>query len=236
VRPVDRGEWPLDPGTGNPVAFAEYQDAKPHLEHRLGLYCSYCEMPILNLPAAEHLQPKGGQAGTPELERTWCNLLLACAYCNSIKRDTAIALTEFFWPDQDNTFRALAYDQRGAVRIHGDVPPQHVDRARRTLDLTGLDRAPGHPALTLKDPRWKRRQETVAKAMRSRTRLAGRDSNELREEIIENAAATGFWSVWMTVFAEDLDMRRRLIAAFPGTSRACFDDQSRPVPRPGGAL
>ncbi len=58
----------------------------------------------------------------------------------------------------------------------------------------------------------------------------------MRNKIIQLAKATGFWSVWMTVFSEDVDMRRRLIAAFPGTSRACFDEQARPVPRRCGAL
>lgn len=40
----------------------------------------------------------------------------------------------------------------------------------------------------------------------------------------------------MTVFAEDADMRQRLITAFTGTARACFDSATRPVPRAGGAL
>jgi len=58
----------------------------------------------------------------------------------------------------------------------------------------------------------------------------------MRATIVALARATGFWSVWMTVFTEDQDMRRRLIDAFPGTSIACFDEQLRPLPRPAGAL
>jgi len=40
----------------------------------------------------------------------------------------------------------------------------------------------------------------------------------------------------MTVFADDADLRRRPIEAFPGTSRACFDERTRPIARLSGAL
>jgi len=40
MRPIDRGTRPSDPD-GKPMAFRNYQEAKPYLESRLGEYCSY---------------------------------------------------------------------------------------------------------------------------------------------------------------------------------------------------
>jgi hypothetical protein len=40
----------------------------------------------------------------------------------------------------------------------------------------------------------------------------------------------------MHVFADDPDMRRRFIDAFPGTARDCFDTSGNPVNRPGGRI
>lgn len=37
------------------------------------------------------------------------------------------------------------------------------------------------------------------------------------ELIVDLALATGYWSVWMTVFAGHRDVRLRLRKAFPGT-------------------
>jgi len=54
--------------------------------------------------------------------------------------------------------------------------------------------------------------------------------------IVELARSSGFWSVWMAIFEDDREMRDRLIRAFEGTSVECFDAQTRPVPRAGGAL
>ena len=55
--------------------------------------------------------------------------------------------------------------------------------------------------------------------------LAGQPTNDiLRREIAKFAKAEGFFSIWMTVFADDTDMRHLLIKAFPGTrDSGCFD-------------
>ena len=50
------------------------------------------------------------------------------------------------------------------------------------------------------------------------------------------AAATGFWSVWRTVFAADSDMLGRFDAKFPGTYQTQFNAAGQPIPRPGGRL
>jgi hypothetical protein len=55
------------------------------------------------------------------------------------------------------------------------------------------------------------------------------------------AVSTGFFSIWMTVFAGDIDMRTRLIDAFSGTrDSGCFDDKTTapvcPAPNLDGLL
>lgn len=47
MRPVDKGESPSK-------KIKKYQDALPHLEAKIGSYCSYCEMPINHVPEVEH--------------------------------------------------------------------------------------------------------------------------------------------------------------------------------------
>jgi len=73
-------------------------------------------------------------------------------------------------------------------------------------------------------------------AEHARSRLATHDIEPMREQIVDTAKEKGYWSIWMTVFADDPDMRRRLIAAFPGTATTCFDDDCLAIARPGGNL
>jgi hypothetical protein len=71
----------------------------------------------------------------------------------------------------------------------------------------------------------------------SRRNLAINDCPTMREQIIIAATATGFWSVWYHVFHRDYDMCERLINAFAGTARDCFDRETLGVvARPGGAI
>ena len=57
-------------------------------------------------------------------------------------------------------------------------------------------------------------------------------------ELITNklAPATGFFSVWMTVFSEYPGMLTGFIAAFPGTAQDCFDINGAALPRPNGRI
>jgi hypothetical protein len=59
----------------------------------------------------------------------------------------------------------------------------------------------------------------------------------LKRAIMREALATGFFSVWMTVFASQPDMLLRFIRAFPGTQESgCFDMHTgapvSPAPNP----
>jgi hypothetical protein len=234
MRPVHRG--PVPEADGVPKTYAAYGDARDGLIARLGDYCSYCELPCHEGPAVEHVQPKGGSHGRPELELIWDNFLLGCRYCNSVKRDTPVNLSDFFWPDQDNTFRAFTYATDRAPQPAAGLSPLERAQAERTLRLTGLDREPSHPKLTPKDRRWLKRREAWGKAIISFGDLQRSPSEAMRCQIVLNALGTGFWSVWMTVFSGDRDMLRRFVASFVGTERACFDADMKPVLRASGRL
>jgi len=234
MRPVERGPIPSAPD-GAPRVFAEYQDARADLIAHLGEYCSYCEMQLDASLAVEHVQPKKGPGAQPHLALDWGNFLLGCTNCNSTKGHRAIVIDDYYWPDRDNTLRMLVYKEGGIVQPHPDLTPDVQARARRTIEMVGLDKNP------LNDPqasnrRWNNRREAWDMAERARQRLAAHDTERMRDQIVETAQAKGYWSVWMTAFADDADMRQRLITAFPGTAIACFDEHGLVVTRPGGRI
>ncbi len=234
IRPVERGPVPKDE-SDKPKTFRVYTDAFADLVERIGGYCSYCERRIPVPLAVEHILPKSKH---PDLELAWDNFLLGCTNCNSVKKDKDIALTDYYWPHLDNTARAFEYRADGRAGVHANLTPAQRKRAERTLKLTGLDRHPASPNSkpTPNDRRWLHRSEAWEIAQRSLERLQKNDTLFMREEIVEHAQAQGFWSVWMTVFQDDLDMLNRFIVAFPGTCKKCFNKKGEKVRRPGGAI
>lgn len=231
MRPVERGAWPLD-GTGNRRKFSDYTEARGALVENLGEYCSFCEGRMNASLAVEHMLP---QKHHPRRALDWHNFLLACVNCNSTKGDKRIRLADHFWPDRDNTFRALAYAANGVVTPTSGLSTQERRRAERTLRLTGLDKLPTHNPRA-SDRRWQHRKEAWGRAEEARASLAVSDTPHMRKLVVQQATALGYWSIWMTVFAADKDMRQRLIAAFTGTAKTCFDAATQPLPRAGGAL
>ncbi len=227
MRPIDKG--------AAPAAYTTYQDAGPELRKRLGDYCSYCERRIETHLAVEHVQPKVRRT---ELRNSWANFLLCCVNCNSSKGKKRVALRDYFWPDRDNTLRAIEYVDGGLVHPVADLAVPHQARAQDTISLTGLDKFPGNKGRepTPADQRWLRRQETWQLASDNRSRLRSQDTALVRELIVENAIARGMFSIWWTVFADDVDMRRRLRQAFVGTHKGSFDINENLVPRAGGQL
>lgn len=226
MRPVDKG---LAPGI-----YMTYQDAGPDLQAHLGDYCSYCERQIETYLAVEHIQPKsqGGQLNA------WSNFLLACVNCNSSKGSNALTLTDYFWPDSDNTLRALEYIRGGIIRPNSAQPPPIQAKAQATILLTGLDKRPGNVGRepTKADLRWLKRQQLWKMAELDQQRLTTNDSPEVRELIVENALGRGMFSIWWTIFEGDVDMRLRLREAFAGTDGGCFDANEDLVHRPGGQI
>ncbi|WP_019500115.1 HNH endonuclease [Pseudanabaena sp. PCC 6802] len=231
MRPIERGNTPTD-NAGSPRRFQEYQNARGDLIDRLGEYCSYCEMHLDASLAVEHVQPKSLNV---DLELEWNNFLLGCSNCNSTKKDKSINLDDYYWPDRDNTYRAFEYSKGGFVSVSSSLTEPERQRARATIELTGLDKISLNN-LHRSDRRQINRREAWDIAERSLKNLNQRDSLEMREQIVETAIAKGFWSIWMTVFRDDPDMLDRFINAFPGTCKNCFDLQGKPTSRPGGML
>ncbi len=171
----------------------------------------------------------------------WDNFLLGCINCNSTKGDKDVLLNGLYFPDRDNTFVAFAYTADGHIEpaAHLTVAQQKI--ACDTLALTGLDKR----ASQVKDEngrlvaidRVNQRMQAILVAKRSLSKLQRNPTDAMREQIVETALPTGFFSIWMQVFANDTDMRRRLIDAFPGTAQDCFDANTQAVsPRPDNGL
>ncbi len=233
MRPVERGAAPRDERDVAKV-FAAYGDARDDLLARLGSFCSYCEMRIENAPNVEHVSPKSRDA---ERERDWDNLLLACNHCNPTKGSVKRRLDDHLWPDRDNTARAFRYDESGRMEPVEGLPEGVRLRALRTRNMVGLDPRDATSA-NLRRLKHRRDAWTMATTNRARLRAAPDPlfGAALREVLVDLARRCGYWSIWMTVFADDPDMRRRLIEGFKGTSAACFDTATTPIARPGGAL
>ena len=235
MRPVKRGDAPKYPN-GNLLVFKKYGDAYNYLIDNIGSYCSYCEIPMDIGLAVEHIQPK---ILNPAIENEWNNFLLSCPSCNSRKGKKDINsgnLHEYYWPHVDNTFRAFIYESNQAPKTAESL--NDVDRiiAQRTLELTGLDQEPTIRG-PIKDKRWKSRNTAWSLAEQYKQELRNRSTdNEYRNLLINLAMSRGFWSVWMTVFQDDIDMRNRLIKAFKGTAADCFDADTRPLQREGGKI
>ena len=167
MRPIERGDTPQDEN-GNPKVFAKHANARPDLIDRLGQYCSYCEMRVPTSLAVEHIKPQNHHPG---LKLAWSNFLLSCTNCNSIKGSQDINLDNYYWPDRDNTVRAIKYLSGGRVQVNSEVlEAGEQKRAERTIKLTGLDRNPGNNP-TASDRRWINRSRAWGIATRALQRL-----------------------------------------------------------------
>lgn len=238
MRPVRRGPSP------QATDFSPYTDAQHHLISRMGRYCSYCERPIATQLAVEHIQPKG-LAAYAHLIGRWDNYLLGCVNCNSTKLNKDVILSTVLLPDRDNTFAAFAYTPDGKVE-----PSARADAAglltlaRDTLALTGLDKkitvALDENGKQVAIDRVSQRMEAWAVAEEAKADVTANPGNEaVRRGAVRTARGYGFFSIWMTVFQDDADMRNRLIDAFEGTrDSGCFDaltaEVVSPAPNPDG--
>lgn len=219
-----------------PRQYKEYQDAKDDLVALIGSYCSYCGRKIPNNLAVEHKQPKSLY---PNKQLDWDNFLLACSNCNSTKKDKKIKLSNYIWPDQDNSFRAFECTVAGVIRARTTISKKLRRKANRTIHLLGLDKLPGNQFArnipSKSDSRWLNRQQQWEKAIDTQTQLKEYDTPAQRDLYVK-FAQDGIFVIWMEVFKDDIDMKRRLIQAFPGTALDCFDSNCHPIPRQGGCL
>jgi len=232
MRPVEKGASPY-------MSVSHYSHALPHLEKRIGCFCSYCEMNINHAPEIEHVFAKS--IGGSETE--WDNLLLACKYCNT-RKGTVIGDEEkgvWLWPDTDNTFLAFEYED-GLVKLKEgylkSIAPSTFEKAKRMFEDLKLDNIPISPRE--KDRRWFSRNNTYDQAkvsLQSWLKAKGTSlKDEMKGRIISLAVSSGFFSVWMAVFQDEPEIRNSLINGFVGTSKECFDTVGDPIPRIGGEI
>ena len=197
----------------------------------------------MTMLAVEHIQPKGLPAYA-HLTGRWSNFLLACVNCNSTKKDKDVDPANVLLPDRDNTFVTFQYLPDGTIVPSANATANGLGAiAEATLSLTGLDKAalntPNENDVQVALDRMSQRMEAWLEAMTAKDEL-GQDPAHLllRNAIVRQALAKGFFSVWMIVFAGDKDMRLRLISAFQGTENSgCFDNQGNPLspaPNPDG--
>lgn len=173
--------------------------------------------------------------------------MLACVNCNSCKLTKDVVLAEVFLPDRDNTFHAFSYQQDGRVVPSAAAIAAGLNEiADRALALTGLDKSsektPDANGKQVALDRVSQRMEVWGKALEAchdvRTAHTA-SATVVRDYVVKLAQAEGFFSIWMTVFQDDIDMLNRLIDAFPGTrTSGCFDPVTAapitPAPNPDG--
>ena len=236
MRPIRRAASPIDSD------YDDYTKAKPALIGRLGSYCSYCERPIKTNLAVEHIQPKAGDDGHPELIGRWTNFLLACVNCNSTKKDKKVDLDKLLIPDRDNTFRAFQYTEDGKISVSTRLTSPESSYAQASLELVGLDkkmlRALDANGVQVEIDRVSQRMQAWVKAQTAETMIQQQpQKNLLKDMAIGWAISEGFFSIWLTVFANCPNMKLRLIRAFKGTEESgCFDMETgspiTPAPNP----
>ncbi len=228
MRPIKKSDPEFDQD-GNEIEYSDYQNARGKLISELGEYCSYCEMHLDSNLAVEHIL---AQNWHPDLENMWSNFILSCVNCNSNKRqrDNIVKLENYFWPNSDNTFRLFDYLEDGRIKISETLPKEFHDKAKATLELTGLHKTPLNDP-KMKDRRWTNRREKWQIASNMLTDLRNCNTEEMKRTIVQTAKSAGYWSVWMTVFKDNPDMLHRFISEFKGTCVECFDDDGSSVPR-----
>ncbi|MBO9473378.1 HNH endonuclease [Shimia sp. R10_1] len=232
MRPIAKGAAPH-------IQYRPYAKALDDLVARIGPYCSYCEQPVRHAPEIEHVQPK---SKVPSLQFSWNNFLLSCKSCNSNKGASAVVLSETAFPDLDNTFLGLAYCSGGFVTISPNLSPEQVTLMNNLVSLVKLLRHPsGKERPSARDKRADHRSDTwdIAQVQLGHyERFLGKAEvlSLLEEQIVIIASEKGFFSVWMTVFADHPQMCNRFISEFSGTARNCFDGDGKPVPRSNGKI
>ena len=112
MRPINKGNSPYN-------TIKSYPEALPYLEERIGLYCSYCELPIFHVPEVEHVVSKSRGGNRTE----WDNLLLGCKYCNTRKGNAVGPENKetFLWPDENNTALVYSYEDGIATVYKGNI-------------------------------------------------------------------------------------------------------------------
>ncbi|MCI5168719.1 MAG: hypothetical protein D3903_22140 [Candidatus Electrothrix sp. GM3_4] len=191
MRPVDKGM--------SPRVYTDYGKARHELAQRIGYYCSYCEMKVRNCIEVEHILPEN--QGGERLQ--WSNFLLSCKYCNTIKNDHNNNLTDYLWPDRDNTDLAFTYSEEKAIEPNSNQPQNVQSLALKTIILIGLDRLPsGKNKPTEADTRWISRKEAWDLARKEYTDWLEAPIIQMARSIAR-ASLNGHYSIWIEVFKDE---------------------------------
>jgi len=160
----------------------------------------------------EHIDDKSTHSTQ---EYCWCNFLLACKNCNSIKGKKYIE--DSLMPHIDNTFTIFSYLESGLIIINTNVTtPLSLDtKAQKLMDLVGLDRIPGHPNYSYKDKRWQERKRVwdLSNKYLDKYKNGKCDIDTIKDLALNS----GFWSIWITVFNDKSEVKKELANCFNGT-------------------
>ena len=227
MRPIRRGDAPQ--------TYTAYSLAKNDLIDRfssgwhngrhIASYCSYCERKIDTNLAIEHIQPKDGECGHPELELIWSNFLLACVNCNSTKGKKEIFFYNLFLPDRDNTFYSFKYTADGLIKPRDTLSYTNKARANITLKLLGLDKLSTTNNPISQDRRRQRKEVWGIAEESLEDYLENIHNIAIQKSIVKIMLLSGFFSVWMTVFEDYAEMKNLFIDSIHGTRESgCFDN------------
>ncbi len=234
MRPVEKGAGPAN--------IEAYGDAKPDLITNLGTYCSYCELPI-TLNAHIDVEHKNAKAYKPELKESWENFLISCTMCNSKKsRLDGLPKTvkapardfkedDYLWPDRDNTFLALTYNENGIVVASQTNAMILAERTIHLFDLNNVKNPMTDNRLDRRKNAWRIAKQK--RALLEKWRSLGASDSDLLDDLLVLVTENGFWSVWMTLFGDVHSVRKALIQKFSGTAADCFDGEGNPIQRTG---
>ncbi|MDQ2045666.1 HNH endonuclease [Pseudoalteromonas sp. 20-92] len=229
MRPVKKGATPV-------AAFNRYEDAFDYLLERVGIgewngikigqYCSYCERCIQTNLAVEHIEPKNGDFGKPELQKEWSNFLLACVNCNSTKGSKEVDLKSIFLPDRDNTFRAIQYKQDGTIEPKDGLNEHDKQMAINTINLLGLNNSINSDLSGVAKDRRVQRLNVWMIALNAYEDFRNCvDKEALQRTIVREMLSNGFFSIWMKVFEQEINIKKLFIESVRGTKNSgCFDE------------
>ena len=150
-----------------------------------------------------------------------------------------VADDETLWPDRDNPMLVINYSKGGFVRVGGSLGTSIEQRARKLVQLVGLDRhkARGWPDPAERDKRWQQREEVWATAEHCLKNFkALQASDEAKQLVLNVAKGYGFFSIWFHLFGDHPEVRLSLIEEFAGTAIECFDNAGSPIKRPNGVI
>lgn len=235
MRPISKGTSPIQNN------FNKYEEAFDYLVLRISQgsyknipiaqYCNYCERPIPTNLAVEHIEPKNGAYAKPLLEKVWSNFLLACVNCNSTKGRKKVDFTALYFPDRDNTFAALEYLPDGLIEPANYLSSAQKVIAKNTIQLVGLNAEIKSDLNGVALDRRTQRVNIWLLALDALQDYESAPDNLVHQKIIiKDMVATGFFSIWMTVFKQHANIRKMFIDSITGTRKSlCFDKNSNVI-------